>query len=383
MQFIYHDQANSAGLYKISNSKNGRLYIGSTYRFKKRGSDHFRHLKANRHPNKFLQSDWNKCGPDVFVFEVVEIIQDKEKRLEAEERLIQLHFDRQKQCYNATPSAHTREGCGNQVPRPPPSMEWRIRHSEVMTGRKQSPETIAKRVAKILGRRESEAQKEKRRGKPVPEERRERIRAAQKGQKKTPEQIEKNRLSHLGKKHTEEAKEKVRAFNLGRSHSMESKQKMRDLHQEKKVRGERVSFHPPFGYRFDGGLVFPVLSEQETISRILELHQSSLPLTEITRVLNDEGRRVRNGERWRVRSVLKIVLQKVSVTNSGKMGWAIAKIYEDNTAIGHGLGISSGDTFLLKMSSGRVGLWRVLKIDYYMDPRDMFKAKIELFGYKE
>lgn len=64
-------------------------------------------------------------------------------------------------------------------------------------------------------------------------------------------------------------------------------------------------------------------------------------------------------------------------------GWAIAKVYEDNTAIGHGLGLSSGDTILLKMSSGRVGLWRVQEIDYYRDPRDMFKAKIELFGYKE
>lgn len=66
-----------------------------------------------------------------------------------------------------------------------------------------------------------------------------------------------------------------------------------------------------------------------------------------------------------------------------RWGWSIAKVYDDNTAIGHGLGIRSGDAILLKMSSGRVGLWRVLEIDYYMDPRDMFKSKIELFGYKE
>ena len=66
-----------------------------------------------------------------------------------------------------------------------------------------------------------------------------------------------------------------------------------------------------------------------------------------------------------------------------KWGWSIAKVYDDDTAIGHGLGILSGDTILLRMASGRVGRWRVQEIDYYLDPRDMFKVKIQPLGYKE
>lgn len=64
-------------------------------------------------------------------------------------------------------------------------------------------------------------------------------------------------------------------------------------------------------------------------------------------------------------------------------GWSIAKVYDDNTAIGHGSGIRCGDTILLKMTSGRIGCWQVQEIDYYLDPRDMFKMKIQPIGYKE
>lgn len=63
-------------------------------------------------------------------------------------------------------------------------------------------------------------------------------------------------------------------------------------------------------------------------------------------------------------------------------GWAIS-VEADYTAIGHGFGIHPGDTILLKMTSGRVGRALIQKIDYYLNPKDMFTAKVQPLGYKE
>lgn len=61
-------------------------------------------------------------------------------------------------------------------------------------------------------------------------------------------------------------------------------------------------------------------------------------------------------------------------------GWSVS-VYDDDTAIGFGSGIRSGDTILLRMTSGRVGRALVEEIDYYLNPQDMFKAKISPRGY--
>lgn len=65
-----------------------------------------------------------------------------------------------------------------------------------------------------------------------------------------------------------------------------------------------------------------------------------------------------------------------------RWGWAIT-VHPDNTAIGHGSGIRAGDTILLRMTSGRIGIGEVETIDYYRDPPDMFTMKIVPIGYKE
>lgn len=55
MKIILDGNSNSGGVYKISNLTNGRIYIGSTYRFKKRYTNHNNQLKSNSHKNTFLQ----------------------------------------------------------------------------------------------------------------------------------------------------------------------------------------------------------------------------------------------------------------------------------------------------------------------------------------
>lgn len=100
MQTIFGNNANKSGIYRIINTKNGRIYIGSTRRFKGRARSHRADLEANRHKNTYLQNDFNKCGSECFIFEVLEAISDKAEMLLREQYWIDQLYDNQKKCYN-------------------------------------------------------------------------------------------------------------------------------------------------------------------------------------------------------------------------------------------------------------------------------------------
>jgi len=111
MQFIFHDKANEAGIYKIINLNNGRIYVGSTSRFKTRAYAHNNDLIANRHLNRFLQNDYNKCGSEAFLFEVIEVVSgDRKLRIEREQCHIDHWYDNQKNCYNLVKLAMDNRG---------------------------------------------------------------------------------------------------------------------------------------------------------------------------------------------------------------------------------------------------------------------------------
>jgi group I intron endonuclease len=62
-----------AGVYRIRNLVNGKVYIGSTasdlaYRWR----EHRKRLRGGQHGNRHLQSAWNKYGEHNFIFEVIE-----------------------------------------------------------------------------------------------------------------------------------------------------------------------------------------------------------------------------------------------------------------------------------------------------------------------
>ena len=63
-----------AGIYKIENVKNNKVYIGSAVNLHKRKCEHFLHLKNNYHVNNYLQSSFNKYGINCFKFIVIEFI---------------------------------------------------------------------------------------------------------------------------------------------------------------------------------------------------------------------------------------------------------------------------------------------------------------------
>lgn len=60
------------GIYKITNIRNNKFYIGSSFNIDKRIKDHFHLLKNNKHHSKHLQRAYNKHGKDNFKFEIIE-----------------------------------------------------------------------------------------------------------------------------------------------------------------------------------------------------------------------------------------------------------------------------------------------------------------------
>jgi group I intron endonuclease len=59
-------------VYKITNLINNKIYIGSTYSFKKRKNSHINLLNLDKHGNRHLQNAWNKYGEESFKFEILE-----------------------------------------------------------------------------------------------------------------------------------------------------------------------------------------------------------------------------------------------------------------------------------------------------------------------
>lgn len=118
MQFQHEGNSLKSGIYKITNTKNNRIYIGSSKEFRERWKRHATSLRSNKHKNRFLQADFNKCGEDVFIFEIIEITDGKtiEERLQIEEVYINQYFDNGDRCYNLCKKAISREGRSSRDP---------------------------------------------------------------------------------------------------------------------------------------------------------------------------------------------------------------------------------------------------------------------------
>lgn len=107
MIFNYNGHSEDGGVYCITNTLNGRIYIGSTSRFRARWTQHCLSLRSNKQKNRFMQRDFNKClkkqgHTDFLAFDVLGIEGDKNKRLELE----QTHLDAAlgTKCYNVQKS---------------------------------------------------------------------------------------------------------------------------------------------------------------------------------------------------------------------------------------------------------------------------------------
>jgi group I intron endonuclease len=91
-------------IYKITNTVNGKFYVGSSVDTRRRFWAHKKLLRRGTHHCHYLQNAWNKHGEDTFNFDVIEIVPEHESLETVEDRWLEEHFG-QKYCYNIGRSA--------------------------------------------------------------------------------------------------------------------------------------------------------------------------------------------------------------------------------------------------------------------------------------
>lgn len=100
-------ELNQFGVYRIVNVKNGEVYIGSTsLKFKTRWEQHLHSLKKQKHHNSILQNKWNFYGERSFLFEIAEIVLDKNDVISTEQKWLDFAFKDGK-CINVRPLAES------------------------------------------------------------------------------------------------------------------------------------------------------------------------------------------------------------------------------------------------------------------------------------
>lgn len=97
------------GVYKITNTKNGKVYIGQSVDVKKRFKEHKRELRSNNHINCYLQDDWNIYGEKAFTFEVVQ----KCRSVHLDE--IEQHLIKEYDSTNREKGYNRSAGCGRNL----------------------------------------------------------------------------------------------------------------------------------------------------------------------------------------------------------------------------------------------------------------------------
>ncbi len=77
MKRAYKEAPRPAGVYRIKNTANGRVFLGRAADLRGPLNRHRAQLEFGSHPNAELQEDWRRFGAGAFVFEVVETLPDK------------------------------------------------------------------------------------------------------------------------------------------------------------------------------------------------------------------------------------------------------------------------------------------------------------------
>lgn len=74
----YTNFSNVSGVYKFTNTINGKIYIGSSVDVRRRICHHLRQLKNGNHNNQHLLSAWRKYGEEAFTCEIIILAEPKD-----------------------------------------------------------------------------------------------------------------------------------------------------------------------------------------------------------------------------------------------------------------------------------------------------------------
>ena len=135
--------ASQPGVYSISNTKNGKIYIGSSVDMAARWGVHRHQLRKGEHHSVKLQRAWNKYGEEVFKFCVLEVVLDKNKLTSCEQAWMdKLHAVHKG--YNVKPFAGSNIGYT-------PTLASRMKMSKSRTGMKRTLESRRKQSEAMRG----------------------------------------------------------------------------------------------------------------------------------------------------------------------------------------------------------------------------------------
>jgi group I intron endonuclease len=198
-------------IYKATNTKNGKVYIGQTIQsLNQRKIDHQR--KAELYGStSYFHAAIRKYGFSAFSWEIIDRA-ESDTELNQKEKLwiSELNSNQKTHGYNLTTGGDSAKL----------NDESRKKLSEAITGSKNPNFGKVKSIETRL--KMSLSQK----GKKQPREAVEKMRRSLTGKKHPPEVVEKRRQKMLGKKWSAESIEKTRQANLGSKRSEESKRKM-------------------------------------------------------------------------------------------------------------------------------------------------------------
>lgn len=142
-----------SGVYKITNVKNGKFYIGSSKDVEFRWSEHKKHLNGNYHINKKLQNAWNFYGKENFSFDILETVNECDLLVKEQFYLDMFKPHMKEIGYNINPSAYGGDTITNN-----PNKEQIIKNMTVannighMHGKKHSDEAKEKQRDRAVGR---------------------------------------------------------------------------------------------------------------------------------------------------------------------------------------------------------------------------------------
>lgn len=74
----YQERVKQAGIFQVKNTANGKVLLGSSLNLDGPLNYHKFALTTGKHRNSALQEDWNTYGADAFVFEILDIVKEKD-----------------------------------------------------------------------------------------------------------------------------------------------------------------------------------------------------------------------------------------------------------------------------------------------------------------
>jgi hypothetical protein len=78
LKLQYKEMKTEGGVYQIRNTQNQKVFVTATPNFKTINGRRLM-LKGGSHKNRQLQEEWNQFGEDAFVFEVLEVLEEKKE----------------------------------------------------------------------------------------------------------------------------------------------------------------------------------------------------------------------------------------------------------------------------------------------------------------